>query len=237
MFDMLRHGIVAVSLALALPTAVAAEGLRVSPVLLEVPAPGAATTLTLRNDGSEPVTVQSRAFRWSQQDGRESLQRSTDVVVSPPAIRLAPGASQKVRVVRTAKSAVQGEEAYRVIVNEIPDQGRRRGGAVAFATELRIPVFFVGRGARNPDVSWSLRNSGNATYLVARNRGDSRLRLADLQVTGASGAKASRPGLVGYVLGGSSMQWPLASAGRLGNSARIKAATNLGALDVSVGGR
>lgn len=234
MLGMLRHGIVAVWLAMALFSAASAQGLRVSPVLLEVPAPGAATTLTLHNDGREPVTIQSRVFRWLQQNGAEQLQRTSDVVVSPPAVRLEPGASQKIRVVRIAKSAVRGEEAYRVVVNEVPDQTRRRSGAVAFATEHRIPVFFAGQGARHPDVSWSLRNSGNATLLVAQNRGDSRLRLADLELSGANGASVSRPGLVGYVLGGSSMQWAVAPAGRLGGNARVKAATNHGALDVPV---
>ncbi|SMO43615.1 fimbrial biogenesis chaperone [Paracoccus laeviglucosivorans] len=230
MRDMLRRGVLALALAIALPGVGMAQGLRVSPVTLEVPAPGAATTLTIRNEGREPVTVQSRAFRWTQYGGREALQRTNAVVVSPPAVRLPPGATQIIRVVRTSKSAVRGEEAYRVIVNEVPDQSRRRSGSVAFASELRIPVFFVGRGARNPDVSFAVRNSGGAAWLVAQNRGDTRLRLADVQL-----GPVRQPGLVGYVLGGSTMQWPVAPAGRVGNGARLRAATNFGALDARVG--
>lgn len=237
MFDLLRRGLLAASMALALSGLAAAEGLRVSPVLLEVPAPGAAATLTLRNEGRETITVQARAFRWTQAGGQEQLRRSGEVVVSPPATRLPPGATQTIRVVRTVKSAVRGEEAWRVVLNEVPDQGRRRSGAVAFATELRIPVFFIGGGARNPDVAWALRSSRGATFLVAQNRGDTRLRLADLRLSGASGASVSRPGLMGYVLGGSTMQWPVAPAGRLGGGARLKAATNLGTLDAQVPAR
>lgn len=214
-----------------------AEGLRVSPVVLEVAAPGAATTLTLRNEGRDTLTVQARSFRWVQQNGQETLQRTRDVVVSPPAIRLPPGATQTVRVVRTSKAAIRGEEAYRVVLNEVPDQAHRRNGAVAFATELRIPVFFVARGAQNPQVAWSLRQSGGATYLVGKNNGDTRLRLADLRLSGASGAAVRRPGLVGYVLGGSTMQWPVARAGQLGGGAKLRAETNLGALDAQVPGR
>lgn len=234
MFNLLRCGLAAASIALAWPSVSFAQGLRVSPVLLEVTAPGAATTLTLRNEGSQPITVQARVFGWSQQAGDEQLQRTSDVVVSPPAIQLAPGATQTVRVIRTARTVVRGEEAYRVVINEVPDQSRRRAGAVAFATELRLPVFFTGQGARSPDVAWSLRQSGNATYLVAQNRGDSRLRLADLRLTGSNGAEVSRPGLVGYVLGGSSMQWPLSASGRLGASARLSAVTNIGSIDAAV---
>lgn len=237
MLNLIYRSLLAAALAMTWPAAVAAQGLRVSPVLLDVPAPGAATTLVLRNEGAEAITVQSRVFRWTQQGGDEALQRTSDVVISPPAVRLAPGATQTIRVVRTSRSPVRGEEAYRVILNEVPDQARRRSGAVAFATELRIPAFFIGQGARGPDVVWSLQNAGNATYLVARNQGDSRLRLADLRLTGASGATVSHPGLVGYVLGGSSMQWQVASSGRLGSGATLSAATNLGLLDVSVAAR
>lgn len=237
MLNLFRGSLLAILVALACPVIAKADGLRVSPVLLEVPAPGAATTLTLRNDGRDTITIQSRAFLWSQQGGSETLRRTSDVVVSPPAIKLAPGAVQTVRVVRLPKSAIRGEEAYRIVINEVPDQNRRRGGAVAFATELRIPLFFTGSGSTGPQIDWSLRNSGNATYLVARNVGHSRLRLADVQLTGASGATVAHPGLMGYVLGGSTMQWPVAPAGRLGNGANLKVTTDIGAVSARVAGR
>ena len=102
MFDLFRRGLLAAAVALALPGAAVAEGLRVSPVTLDIPAPGAAATLTLRNEGRQPITVQARSFRWTQSGGQEQLRRSGDVVISPPATRLPPGATQTIRVVRTA---------------------------------------------------------------------------------------------------------------------------------------
>lgn len=225
------------AVALALPGLALAEGLRVTPVLLEIAAPGSASTLTIRNEGRTSLSIQARVFRWTQQGGSEKLDRTSDVVVSPPAVQLAPGATQTVRVIRTHGGPVRGEEAYRVVMNEIPDQSRRQASAVAFATELRIPVFFAASNVRMPDVSWSLRQSGSATWLVAANRGESRLRLADVQLHGASGAKVSHPSLLGYVLGGTTMQWPIAPAGRLGGSARLTAATNVGPLNAGVAAR
>lgn len=229
--------LVSAVLSLSLAASAMAEGLRVSPVVLDIPAPGAAAILTLRNDGRQAITVQTRSFRWQQSSGQESLQRSRDVVVSPPSVRLPPGASQAIRVVRVKKSPVADEEAYRIFINEVPDQSRRRAGAVAFATELRIPVFFTAQGARSAEVAWGLSTSGGATYLVASNRGDTRLRLADVELLGASGAATRQTGLLGYVLGGAEMRWPVAPAGRLGNGARLKANTNLGTLDARVSGR
>lgn len=39
------------------------------------------------------------------------------------------------------------------------------------------------------------------------------------------------------VLGGATMQWPVAAAGRLGTGARVKAQTNLGAVDAGIAAR
>lgn len=236
MFTFLRRASLVAIAAVTLISPAYADGLRVTPVSLEVLAPGAATTLTLRNEGRSMMTIQARSFRWAQKDGKETLQRSSDVVISPPTVRLKPGSSQTVRVLRTSKAPLNAEEAYRVVINEIPDQSRAQSGAVAFATELRIPVFFVPRGARSANVSWSLRNAGGVTTLVAQNKGDMRLRIADLKVSSGSGS-VERKGLVGYVLGGTTMQWPIAKAGKISNNARVRATTNLGTLDAQVKAR
>ena len=79
---------------------VTAAQLRVEPVLLEMTSPSAAGTLKLRNDEDSEVTIQTRVLRWSQTGGKETLEPTTDVVASPPAVKLAPGADYVVRVVR-----------------------------------------------------------------------------------------------------------------------------------------
>ncbi len=106
--------------------AATAQGLRVSPTTLEVIAPGAATTLTLVNQGRTVMTVQARIFRWTQANGQEQFDATGDVVVSPPMVQIAPGQQQVLRIVRTTRSPVRGEEAYRLYIDQIPD---RLGGA------------------------------------------------------------------------------------------------------------
>ena len=231
----LRLSLLAVMLGVIGLDAGHAEGLRVSPVLLEVTAPGAATTLTLRNDGRLPITVQSRIFRWEQKDGQDQLSRTRDVVVSPPMTRLAPGAQQTIRVVRTSRSAVQGEEAYRLYVDEVPDQARARSGTVAFATRMRVPVFFVEPGVLLPDVHWVLRTSGRNAVLEGRNTGQVRLRMADLRLTQGGKMVSRHDGLLGYVLGGATMRWPVAAASSIGSGrVKLQASTSRGALDANV---
>ncbi|MDD7973578.1 molecular chaperone [Roseinatronobacter alkalisoli] len=224
--------------ALLIPAVARAGGLRVSPVTVEVTAPGAATTLTIRNDGREIKTVQARVFRWTERNGQDRMESTNDVVVSPPMTQLRPGAEQTLRIVRTSSASVRGEEAYRIYIDEVPDRTRLQAGQVAFVTRLRIPAFFADPRARPPQVSFTLVQSGGATFLEARNQGDVRLRLANVRLTRGNSTVVRRDGLLGYALGNSTMRWPIGAASRIGNaSANLAAATSLGTLNAPVSSR
>jgi fimbrial chaperone protein len=185
-----------------------AAQLRVEPVLLEMTAPAAAGTLKLRNEEDSEVTVQTRVLRWSQAAGKETLEPTTDVVASPPAVTLAPGADYVVRVVRVSKQPVVGEESYRVIVDQLPNVRRQQARTVNLLIRQSIPVFFRARELNPPIVSWSISSEEGKLVLVASNAGDERLRLASLRLKNSAGATISfGNGLVGYVLGRSSMSW------------------------------
>src|SRR5690242_1985763 len=92
-----------------------AGSLQVEPVLLDVLAPGAASTITLHNAGPTPIHAQVRVFRWSLVNGEEKLEPTDDVVASPPSVTLAPDAKNIARIVRVAKTPVVGEESYRLL--------------------------------------------------------------------------------------------------------------------------
>lgn len=234
-----RPTIIAVLIALASlifqPSLAIGQGLRVSPVTFEVTAPGATANLTLRNEGATAITVQSRVFAWSQ-NGQEQLKPTRDVVVSPPITKLAPGAVQTVRIVRTSRAAVRGEEAYRVFVDELPDQSRHSGGTVAFVTRLRLPVFFVQRAAKVPSVTWRIRQQGTHSWLEATNHGQVHLKLANVSLRSGNTVAFRRDGLFGYALGGSKMRWPLATRIR-GGKLSLHAKSSIGPYRATVAGR
>src|SRR5690606_12520072 len=101
---------------------VAAIGLQVAPISLDLAAGSAAEGLWLSNTGDAPLTAQVRVFRWTQADGEETLEPSRGLVISPPMLQLDAGARQLVRVIRTGAPPAAGhaEDAYRVVVNEVP---------------------------------------------------------------------------------------------------------------------
>lgn len=211
------------------------EGIRVSPTTLEVTAPGAATGLTIVNQGRENITIQARVFRWTQQNGREEYVPTQDVVVSPPMTQLPPGTQQLLRVVRVSGGVARGEESYRIYIDQIPDRANGQGGTVSFTSRLRIPVFFTDPSARAPQVEWSVLHNGNQAVLQARNVGDTRLRIADLQVLTGNRALVRQNGLFGYVLGGSVMQWSFGGGTQLAQgSLSLRAMTNAGSLNAPI---
>jgi fimbrial chaperone protein len=230
----IRNTAVLAVLLAAVAGAASASGLRVEPVLLELNAPAAAGVFTLRNDEDFEVVVQTRVFRWSQSDGAERLDLATDVVASPPILTLAPGAAYTVRVVRTAKTPVQGEQAYRVVVDELPDPRRLRSGGIAILLRQSIPVFFRARALAPADVSWALRLDAGQLLVIGSNRGDERLRIAALQLRDSQGRTAGfGRGLVGYVLGRSSMAFTITRPPPgfgAGGAVSIAAESNTGAV-------
>lgn len=211
----MRHGF-ALAVACGLTaTTVSAASLQVAPVMLTVPAPGAATTITLRNTDTQPITAQIRVYRWVQAGGEERLEPTSDIVASPPLVDLRARQDYTVRVVRTAKRTVAGEEAYRLVIDELP-KPQQRTGTVSLVLRHVVPVFFASRETSAPDVAWSVSRQGQRLVLGARNRGDSHLRLSAVSIHDASGKLVgTNKGLVGYSLGQGMMSWPLAGTGVL----------------------
>ena len=114
------------TLALAAYDPCQAGTLQVEPVIVDVTAPGGASTVTLRNEGAAPIEAQIRVFRWSLVDGQEKLEPTDDVVASPPSATLTPKGLYIVRVVRVSKKPMVGEESYRLLVDQLPDEERAR---------------------------------------------------------------------------------------------------------------
>lgn len=179
-----------------------ATSLQVAPVLVDVPAPGAASKLTLKNRGSEQIKAQIRIFKWVQRNGKDQLIPTRDVVASPPLVKISPNGSNLVRIVRVSKTPLTGEEAYRLIVDQLPNRSAKSGVAVKLQMRYSIPVFFGAQPGAEPKLAWSVKNNGS--NLAVTNTGKRYVRVSELRMDNTSGAKIGiKNGLVGYVLSNS----------------------------------
>ena len=200
-------GLLATAAVFTAPAIADASSLQITPVNIEVPAPGAASKVTLANAGSEQLSAQIRVFKWVQKNGKDVLEETREVVASPPAMKLGPGKKSVIRVVRVSKTPAAKEESYRLIVDEIPAPPKPGQAGVGFAIRYSVPVFFSKPG-EDVDLKWKATVTNGQLTLKAENAGGRRIRLAALKAVGSNGKSVSfGSGLSGYVLGQSLKTW------------------------------
>ncbi|QZN81944.1 molecular chaperone [Stenotrophomonas sp. DR822] len=192
-------------------TGVSATSLQVAPTSLQLEARQRAGELWLTNSGTSPVKLQVRVFRWLQQDGSEQLLPTEDLLATPPMQELAAGQQQLVRVIRAVAEAPAVQQHYRLIVDEVPDLATRSEG-MQFVLRYSIPVFVQpDPGSRlAPQLHARLvRLDDGRNGVEVGNSGNSYAQIADLALGSRERPRIVHPGLLGYVLPGQVMRWPL----------------------------
>lgn len=211
MTSLVRSVALVVLLPVLLAGRAAAAGLDVSPVLLELGAGERATLLRLRNDGESPSRYQITVHSWSEKrEGGMDLGPTDEVVVFPPVLELAPGATRNVRVGVTAGPGVN-ERAWRLFVEELPPPPTP-GNQVRILTRIGIPVFLAPARVVERAVIEDVAAPGARLEFTLRNEGTVRIRPTAVQVVGrkADGAVLFEvPGEAWYVLAGGERRYAL----------------------------
>ncbi len=211
-----------------------AAGLQVTPISLDIPAQEQSQAMFLSNSGKTPLRAQVRVQEWTQSGGVEKLEPTREIVASPPIVEIAPGSRQLVRIVRLQPAPAAQEKTYRLIIDELPGADGAQPPSAAglqFLLRYSVPVFVLpslaaGSAALAPAsaangsmpqtditrLSASIKANGqDASTLVIVNAGARRAKISQLAYVDARGQRSILfPGLMGYVLAGQTMQWPLA---------------------------
>ncbi len=213
-----------------------------------------ASALWLENRGNATANLQIRVFAWSQNNFGDQYQNQRDVIGSPPVAHLEPGQKQLVRLTRTKEIPPGQELAYRIIIDEIPSAKTptpqaddKTAAAIQFQMRYSVPLFAYGpglwskedptrqrdpKGAGVPDLSWrNVMDNGNS-YLEIRNRGAVHARLTDVMIKQGGQTRPVAEGLMGYVLPGASMRWPV--PGQLASGQELQIRVNGAPQAVSV---
>lgn len=205
-----------------------AAGLQISPTGLTLPAKQRAGIFTLTNTGTQPLTAQVRVYRWDQDGtGKDVLTPSQAVVASPPMVKLAAGGSQQFRVIRAQPAGV-AEEAYRLVVDELPAPDKPQKG-LQFVLRYSVPLFL--NQTENPEtvLQWRAQSTSDGKVLLtAANTGTAHAQLSNIAVENGKSRHSLAGGLVGYVLPGKTWQYSLNTSA---------AALRQGKLSVTVNGR
>ncbi len=203
-------GVALLALCLLATSTAGATSLQVAPTSLQLEARQRAGELWLTNSGTSPVKLQVRVFRWVQQGGKEQLLPTDELMASPPMQELAAGQQQLVRVMRPTREPPSAQQYYRLIVDEVPDLATRVEG-MQFVLRYSIPVFVQpASGKLAPQLQARLvtLDDGRNGVEVA-NSGNSYAQIADLALGSVKRPRIVHPGLLGYVLPGQVMRWPI----------------------------
>ena len=200
----------------------AATGLQVTPTSLTVAANRSAVGVWLSNTGDQSLHAQVRVYHWSQERGVDELTPSEGLVVSPPMVELAVGARQFVRVIRSGVAPQEREDAFRILIDELPiDEpapppakpvAAEDAGAVRFVLRYSVPVFLAApdSDAATAQIDGEVDGASSPPRLIVHNRSGVHAQLGNLVLVSARGDRRElSPGLVGYVLAGQTMHWEL----------------------------
>lgn len=183
-----------------------AATLQVAPVTLDLQSGQSASAVYLTNSGKAAIHAQIRVYEWTQQNGKDVLTATDEVVSSPAMTSLAPGQQQLVRIIVMQPGIREQEQSYRLVIDELPDATSRAANpnAIHFLLRYSIPVFIAGN--QNMPVSrdaLSCEQADTPGTIRCYNAGNSHIRLSHLQALTAAGQVAgSLKGLAGYVLPG-----------------------------------
>ena len=196
-----------------------------------------ATAIWLKNVGTADALVQIRVYKWEQIDGKDSYTEQTDIIASPPIVKIKPGDNNMLRLSRAHTLPDGREYAYRIIVDELPitieAQNASTKAQVNFQMRYSIPLFAYGKGLGSgfsqqsnqenakkalakPLLTWSLQaDEQGQNHLFIRNSGLKFARLGNIALTKqGQGLGAQHKPLTAYVLAQSSTSLPISAAMR-----------------------
>ncbi len=209
-----------------------AQGIQVTPVVVEFVSGQMATTITVTNTGTNSVAIQVRPFTWEQLGETDTLKPTNDLAISPPIADVGAGETQTFRIV-SRKAASVVEAAYRLLLDQIPSS--RAGSGVQFALRLSLPVFLEPTARVAPSIDWRIVSDGRTATLVASNKGNSRNRLLSPNLVAGMRRLAVVANGNPYILPRTERVWKLTGGGvQQGASARLTGLSDAGRLDVAV---
>ncbi len=189
-----------------------AASLQVTPVNLFFEKNENAKAVYLSNSGPHDVRAQLRLYLWEQENGKDVLTDARDLVASPPMTQIPPGKTQMVRMLMVQPPPGSRERSWRLIVDELPpaiDSTASSDNHVNFLLRYSIPVF--AGGDTSPDISRiHVRLEGNRLWV--RNDNPVHIKLSNVRLLKGKQTVTVTAGLMGYVLGGKQMVWPVGAA-------------------------
>lgn len=196
------------TLALVFPfSSTLAGSFTVSPVRIELSPQRPLGSLTITNDGAEPVTIDAKAMLWTQQDGEDRHEDTRELIVTPPVFTLEPRGAQIVRIGLRRGPDKERELTYRIFLTENAPPPTPTSTGVAMTLRLSVPIFIRPLAAPRAQLEWTAQAvSAGEFRLQAVNTGNLHVQVADMKLS-SQGQPVARVSNPAYVLPGQTRVW------------------------------
>lgn len=216
-----------------------AGSFQVNPIRIDLSRGATNAAITIRNDGAEPVVVQSSVVAWSQENGQDVYAPTPEALVTPPIMTVPAGGEQIVRVGLRRPPDPQRELTYRVYLQEVPPPPKAGFTGLQVALRVGLPVFIAPLAAPVRRLEWSAQIRPDGTIVLsAQNTGNAHVQVTDFELrSSGAGESVAHESSLAYVLAGQRRQWTLSAPADRVKSARelrLKAFTDAGEIDSAV---
>lgn len=219
-----------------------AGSIAVNPIRVNLSAAQTTTPLVVRNSGAEPSVVQLQIVSWSQEDGKDVLVPSRDLLATPPIFTVPAGGSQTVRVGLRQRPGTPAEGSYRLILQEVPPPPKPEFRGLQVALRLSVPVFIAPVVVPTTTLAWQANvttalNSQVDLNITSVNTGNAHVQVLGFKVfAGGTELPLKAPPETAYVLPGQSREWNLrlSAPPAVGTPVRIEAKTDAGDMHANV---
>lgn len=160
-----------------------AAALQISPTRITLTAKNPINFFTLRNEGDMPVLIQLNPLAWSQENGKDIFTSTKHILITPPVASINPGKSQIIRLGLRHKNHAVDEQAFRIIVEEVPLLLQKKSLGVRILLNLSVPVFIKPIKDQQHHLAWQVQKMGkNKLKLHLFNDSNRHIQLVHLTI-------------------------------------------------------
>jgi fimbrial chaperone protein len=184
-----------------------ASSFSVSPVRVELWPSKLNSVIKVNNAGDDSLMMQVSVLRWTTDGEKDLYSPVDDILLNPPVFSVPAHSTQVLRLGLRKANGAQDEQAYRLIVAEVPAPLPVGFQGLRTIVRVSIPIF-IKRPDGAAQLSWeATRDAQGVLIITAVNQGHAHIQIRSMDVVSEQASGPPRRTLNDYLLPGQKHEW------------------------------